>query len=288
VTIHDRQGLIPLHERVHLIRLQAFFRNAAGATFAFCAGGVLAAYCLHRIGVSGGLLQACRTAWQVSQSAVGEIATRERLHDEMADRKLNVEALRASKDQSNRLASMLRLMCDNVPDMIWAKDLEGRYTFVNKSFCQVLLGVEDTLEPLGKTFDFFVQRERERHPDDAQWQTLGEFSRDVDQHVLGRDEPTIYEESGNVRGQLVFLNVHQARFLDARGEVIGTVGCARHHRSQDDRSLRAASGAPRRVDRPAQPVAADRPPAPGSGAGPARAGKAGRVVTRPRSAQAGQ
>ena len=168
-----------------------------------------------------------RKAWQISQSAVGEIATRERLNDETAERRLAVEALKVSEDQSNRLASMLRLMCDNVPDMIWAKDLESRYTFVNKAFCEILLDVEDTQEPLGKTFDFFAQRERDRHPEEPQWHTLGQFARDVDLHTLGRDEPTVYEESGNVRGRLVFLDVHQARFVDARGEVIGTVGCAR-------------------------------------------------------------
>ncbi len=168
-----------------------------------------------------------RKAWQISQSAAGEIATRERLHDETAERKLAVEALKASEDQSKRLASMLRLMCDNVPDMIWAKDLESRYIFVNTAFCEILLGLEDTQEPLGRTYNFLAQRERDSHAEDPQWHTLGQFWHDVDQHTLGRDEPTIYEESGTVRGRLLFLDVHQARFVNDRGEVIGTVGCAR-------------------------------------------------------------
>ena len=168
-----------------------------------------------------------RKAWQISRSATGEIATRERLRDEMAERKFAVEALKASEAESNRLASMLRLMCDNVPDMIWAKDLERRYTFVNKAFCEMLLNVEDTREPLGKTFNDFAERERDLHPEDPQWHTLGQFSRDIDEHTLSRDEPTIYEESGNVRGRLVCLEVHQARFVGASGEFIGIVGCAR-------------------------------------------------------------
>jgi len=168
-----------------------------------------------------------RKAWQVSRSAIGEIASRERLNDETAGRRLAVEALKASEDQSNRLASMLRLMCDNVPDMIWAKDLESRYTFINKAFCEILLEAEDPQEPIGKTYDFFAQRERDLHPEDPQWHTLGQFSHDIDRHTLGRDEPTVYEESGMVRGRMLFLDVHQARFVNTLGEVIGTVGSAR-------------------------------------------------------------
>jgi len=145
----------------------------------------------------------------------------------MAERRLIAEALKISEDQSQRLASMLRLMCDNVPDMIWAKDLENRYLFANKALCEQLLNASSTDEPVGKTFDFFVQRERERHPDDPQWLTYGQYSQDTDRHTISRDEPTSFEESGRVCGRFVTLDVHQARFINSQGMVIGTVGCAR-------------------------------------------------------------
>ena len=45
-----------------------------------------------------------------SRSAVGAISLNERLRDEMAERRLIAEALKISEDQSQRLASMLRLM----------------------------------------------------------------------------------------------------------------------------------------------------------------------------------
>ena len=166
-------------------------------------------------------------ALHVSRSAVGEIEAGERLRDEMAGREQVERELRDSQDESRQLATMLRMMCDNVPDMIWAKDLEGRYIFANKALCEKLLGTSDTSAPLGKTFDHFAERERAVYPDQPEWHTYGQFSRDVDRHTLSREEPTIYEESGNVRGSFVFLDVHQARFVSARGEVIGTVGCAR-------------------------------------------------------------
>lgn len=175
-------------------------------------------------------------AWQVavagksllvSRAAVSAIVDSERLADEMAERRQAEQALRDSKEESQRLASMLRLICDNVPDMIWAKDLEHRYVFANKALCETLLDQVNTDEPLGKTFDHFARRERDRHPDDPEWYTYGQFSLDIDRHTLGRDEPTIFEESGNVFGKFIFLEVHQARLVDTRGEVIGTVGCAR-------------------------------------------------------------
>ncbi len=166
-------------------------------------------------------------AFQVSRLAVGAIESSERLRDEIIERKLVEEALKINEDQSRRLASMLRLMCDNVPDMIWAKDLDGRYTFVNMMLCEKILNISSPDEALGKTYDFFARREQSRRPDDPEWHTLGQFSQDVHRHALGREEPTIFEEAGTVRGKFVFLDVHQARFINDQGEVIGTVGCAR-------------------------------------------------------------
>ena len=166
-------------------------------------------------------------ALQVSLAAVAAITGGERLADEMAERRLAELALKDSEEKSQQLASMLRLICDNVPDMIWAKDLDNRYVFANKALCEKLLDLVSTDEPLGKTFDFFAQRERDRHPDDPEWYSYGQFAQDIDRHTLSRDEPTIFEESGNVFGKFIFLEVHQARLIDSRGEVIGTVGCAR-------------------------------------------------------------
>jgi diguanylate cyclase (GGDEF)-like protein len=80
---------------------------------------------------------------------------------------------------------------------------------------------------VGKTFDFFVRREQAKHPDDGEWYTFGQFSMDIDSHAISREEPTVFEESGNVCGKFVFLDIHQARFVNTAGEVIGTVGCAR-------------------------------------------------------------
>ena len=142
-------------------------------------------------------------------------------------RKAIEEAVRTSEEQSRNLASMLRLMCDNVPDMIWAKDLNKRYIFANRAICTQLLNASDTDEPLGKTDLFFAQRERAARPDRPQWHTFGELCQDSDTITLERGGPSVFEEFGNVKGSLLFLDVHKAPFVDKSGTVIGTVGSAR-------------------------------------------------------------
>ncbi len=118
-------------------------------------------------------------------------------------------------------------MCDNVPELIWAKDLKNRFIFSNQANCSQLLSATDTSEPLGKTHLFFAQREREAHPENPQWHTFGELCLDSDAITLERGEASVFEESGTVQGQFVCLEVHKAPFHDKYGAVIGTVGSAR-------------------------------------------------------------
>lgn len=142
-------------------------------------------------------------------------------------RKAVEESRRLSEERSRTLAAMLRLMCDNVPDMIWAKDLEKRYVFANKAICDRLLNAADTSEPVGKTDMYFAERERQRHPELADWHTFGELCQDSDTVTLERGRPSRFEEFGNVKGRYVVLDVHKAPFFDEAGQLIGTVGPGR-------------------------------------------------------------
>ena len=138
------------------------------------------------------------------------------------------ELLRKNEEESSKLAALLRLMCDNVPDLIWAKDLEKRFIFSNKANCDLLLCTSDTSEPLGKNHLFFAQRERAKHPDNSQWYTFGELCQDTDAITLEHGVASVFEEYGNVQGELLYLEVNKAPLLDKNGVVIGTVGAARN------------------------------------------------------------
>jgi PAS domain S-box-containing protein len=146
---------------------------------------------------------------------------------DITDRKLAEEALRMSEERYRDLSTMLRLICDNVPDMIWAKDLNKRYIFANKAICAGLLGAEDVEEPLGKTDLFFAERERSRHADNPSWHTFGEICRDTDQITMDAGRPQQFDEYGNIQGQFLFLDVRKAPLLDENGVMTGTVGSAR-------------------------------------------------------------
>jgi len=125
------------------------------------------------------------------------------------------------------LGNLLRLMCDNVPDMIWAKDIDRNYLFANKAICEKLLNARNTDEPLGRNDLFFALRERASHPEDPDWHTFGEICLDSDGIVLESRKAERFDEYGNVRGKFLFLDVHKAPFFDDAGNLIGTVGCAR-------------------------------------------------------------
>jgi diguanylate cyclase (GGDEF)-like protein/PAS domain S-box-containing protein len=136
-------------------------------------------------------------------------------------------AVRASEEHASRLATMLRLISDNVPDMIWAKDLDKRYLFANKAMCEQLFNATNTDEPVGRNDLFFARREREGHPGDSLWHTFGECCQDTDEQTLLNGKTSQFEESGYVKGKYLCLDVHKAPLLDEHGQVIGVVGSAR-------------------------------------------------------------
>jgi|GEM_PF-3896000 len=158
--------------------------------------------------------------------------TEERFHE--AEKKMAEEekarymnTLEASEKKYREISRMLRLMNDNVQDMIWAKDLNKNYIFANKALCNNLLISDNTDEPIGKNDLFFAQREQERHSENPDWHTFGKICRDSDQMVMDSKKAQRFDETGNVKGKFLFLDVYKAPLLDESGVMIGTVGSAR-------------------------------------------------------------
>ena len=124
----------------------------------------------------------------------------------------------------NRLDSFFRLLADNNPDLLWAKDLENRYIFANKAICEKLLIAESTMEPLGKTDLYFSERQRQLHPDNPHWHTFGENCVNSDEIVKNSKEHGVFEEFGYVKGKYLVLDVHKSPIWNDFGDMIGTVG----------------------------------------------------------------
>jgi PAS domain S-box-containing protein len=155
-----------------------------------------------------------------------EDMSREDLIQEIS--RLKAHASGSDAQLAGHEATLLQMMCDNVPDMIWAKDVDKKYLFANKAICEQLLNARDTEEPLGKDDLFFAERERVSHPGNPEWHTFGEICLDSDAIVLNSREAGRFDEYGNVHGEFLYLDVHKAPFWDDAGKLIGTVGSARN------------------------------------------------------------
>ncbi|MCB0223057.1 MAG: PAS domain-containing protein [Anaerolineae bacterium] len=146
---------------------------------------------------------------------------------DLTERQRAEKALKESEARFKSLYAMVRLMCDNVPDMVWAKDLDEKFIFANRATCQKLLSATDTDEPIGQTHQFFADRERNAHPDQPAWHTFDEICITSDEIVMKTQCPQRFDEFGYAEGKFLYLDVYKAPFWNELGEMIGTVGCGR-------------------------------------------------------------
>jgi PAS domain S-box-containing protein len=133
---------------------------------------------------------------------------------------MDIEVLRHSKE-------LLNLFTVHLPDMLWIKDTQGKYLYANQAICDGLLMAKDPSEVVGKNDVFFAHRERDAHKENPQWHTFGELCFNSDKIVIEQNKPMRFEEYGNVKGKLLYLEVYKAPFYDNDGNIIGTVGAGR-------------------------------------------------------------
>ncbi len=139
---------------------------------------------------------------------------------------LNSE-LTKSREQYKSAYELFRLLADTTNDMLWAKDMQGNFTFTNKAICEKLINAKDVNEPIGKHVMFFVKRERAAHPENKNWFTFGEECGDSDAITIKEQKTCRFEEYGNVFGKYLILDVYKTPIWNEKGEMIGTVGSAR-------------------------------------------------------------
>ncbi|MGD9364281.1 MAG: PAS domain S-box protein [Desulfobacteraceae bacterium] len=132
-------------------------------------------------------------------------------------------ALDQSEYGYQELYKMVRMMADNVPDLIWAKDMQDRYIFANQAMCDKLIKCRQPDDAIGKTDLFFAQQEQET----GHTHTFGEICVNSDDIVKNTKVCGRFLEEGLVRNQHLILDVHKAPFWGPDGEMIGTVGCGR-------------------------------------------------------------
>jgi len=127
----------------------------------------------------------------------------------------DLETLSDQRDEAQRALreseAIYHSLVETLPQSILRKDVEGRFTFVNKRFCAEL--GRQAHEIVGKTdFDFF--------PED-----LARKYRDDDRRVIESGEPLdVVEKHVTPRGDALYVQVMKTPLLDPDGEPLGVQG----------------------------------------------------------------
>lgn len=151
------------------------------------------------------------------------------IHD-ISKRKRAEKMLLESEEKYRHLYKLMRLMTDNMPDMIWAKDMDGRYMFVNQAMCDKMIMCDCPDKAIGMTDMFIAEQERNA----GYAYTFGEIFVNSDAIIQEKKVACRILEEGFARNKYLALDVHKAPFIDESREMIGTVGCGRDVTSEKE------------------------------------------------------
>ncbi len=129
---------------------------------------------------------------------------------------LLVQRVRERSAELAREKYVLDTFIETVPDRIWFKDREGRFTRANRAHA-LNLGLEDPCEEIGKTDADFHGAE------------ISKVQSSDEQEILRTGRPMLNKEVSSTRldGGLRWALVTKMPLLDENGEIIGTFGISR-------------------------------------------------------------
>ncbi|MFH0966236.1 MAG: PAS domain S-box protein, partial [Methanobacteriota archaeon] len=153
-------------------------------------------------------------ALQAAASIIGSAICQDEMRSELV----------SGKEKYASMYSMMHQLCDTVPDMLWAKDPEGRYIFVNRETSVRLLGCSDSDIPLGKKENEFIEAAQVSNPNIADDVHDGETSEIRIPRKILNDR---FEESRMINGQPLHLDIRKVPFYDQNGGLIGTISVGR-------------------------------------------------------------
>lgn len=122
------------------------------------------------------------------------------------------------------LKSLFSALSSSVPDMVWAKDLDGVYLYANTRLAYQLYNT-DVVDVEGST-DLQLTANCKKAQGAVNF-TFGEMCANSDEVVLAAQKSTRFVEKGLIKGRLVVLEVHKNVLRDPLGNTIGTVGIGR-------------------------------------------------------------
>ena len=128
----------------------------------------------------------------------------------------DITARKAAEAALIQERQLLHTLMDNLPDLIYFKDRESRFTRINQAHARAF-GLSDPVQALGKTdFDFFTGEHAQQAFDDEQ-----EIIR-TGQPMLGKEEKETWPD-----GHVTWASTTKMPLRDAWGNTIGTFGVSR-------------------------------------------------------------
>ena len=150
---------------------------------------------------------------------------REKYDETMAAIEKYKEDLRIEKENRQKERNLFLSVLDHLDDMIWAKDIQGKYIVANKAFrekfCYGILW--DDLQgrtdiELAGQFKKLVGEENH---------TFGELCANSDIPIQETKIPQKFLEEGNINGKLMKLVVNKSPVFNCQGEMFATCGSGR-------------------------------------------------------------
>ena len=135
------------------------------------------------------------------------------------------EELTKSRLEKEAYKNLVTTIGDTIPDMMWAKDLDGKYIYVNHKILKNLFYKAHYKKVIGKTDIEITKMCKEKVGDKNH--TFGEICANSDKVVLDTNKKGRFLEWGLVNGKDLYLEVYKAPLVDRDGKVVGTVGTGR-------------------------------------------------------------
>lgn len=136
------------------------------------------------------------------------------------DKRFSEEMVKIERDIAFH-KSLIATVGDTIPDMMWAKDIDGKYIYANTHIKEGLLF--DPF-PEGKTDIELACRAKQRFGEENH--TFGAVCGNSDVVVLETLKEGRFLEYGKVQGQMLYLEVFKAP-LYVDGILVGTCGTGR-------------------------------------------------------------
>jgi len=139
--------------------------------------------------------------------------------DELEDTLFRVMAER------DHLKNTLGMLATFIPDMVWVKDINGKYLYANQQLINGLLFTGTMENTVGRCDTAIAADAKKKFGDENH--TFGQVCGNSDVVVLQHQKPMYFVEHGIVNGKKLVLEVHKNIVRDAEGNTIGTCGTAR-------------------------------------------------------------